>query len=501
MKKSILFSLFIVFVLSNLRSQNSVPHQWSEAILYCIRHDFARPPIHARNLHHISIVMHDAFAAYKPGSKTILLDNEWHGFYSPFYGVVIPDNPQDVIEAQEMAISYAAYRLLMWRFQNAPGFALIFNELLGVMNSLGYDVSITSVDYINDGPAALGNYIASRMIAYGLQDGSNEQSNFASQYYTDANPFLFPQQPGNPNMIYPNRFQRLSIPNAVDQAGNPINGTPPHLAPEWGNVKPFSLKEEDSEVLPRDGGLYRVYHNPGHPPYLDTNVQTGLMDDFFKWNFVMVSVWQSHLDTTDNVMWDISPASNGNIPFSALPTTFAEYQSFYNYFGGGDYGNGYTVNPVTNLPYEPQLVRRGDYARVLAEFWADGLDSETPPGHWFNIYNEISQHPMFEKKWKGEGPVLSDLEYDVHAYLLLGGAMHDAAISAWAIKGYYDYLRPISAIRYMADRGQSTDPLLPNYHPAGLPIVPGYVELVMPGDPLVGANNEHLHKIKLPTYP
>jgi len=265
-------------------------------------------------------------------------------------------------------------------------------------------------------------------------------------------------------------------------------------------VQPFSLSLDDSEVLERDGQFYRVYHNPGPPPYLDTNVQTGL-EDFFKWNFTMVSVWQSHLDTADNVMWDISPASFGNVPFESLPDTWEEYYDFYNFFEGGDnISNGYPINPVTNQPYEPQLVRRGDYARVLAEFWADGLDSETPPGHWFDIYNTVSQHPLYVTQWKGEGPVLSNLEYDIQAYLLLGGSMHDAAIGAWAVKGYYDYLRPVSAIRFMGDRGQSSDPMLPNYHPAGMPIIPGYVELVMPGDPLVGDNDENLYKIKLYTW-
>ena len=32
----------------------------------------------------------------------------------------------------------------------------------------------------------------------------------------------------------------------------------------------------------------------------------------------------------------------------------------------------------------------GDYARVLTEFWADGPKSETPPGHWNVIANEVS---------------------------------------------------------------------------------------------------------------
>ena len=36
--------------------------------------------------------------------------------------------------------------------------------------------------------------------------------------------------------------------------------------------------------------------------------------------------------------------------------------------------------------------------------------------------------------------------------------MHDCAIAAWSAKGYYDYSRPVSGIRYMAEHGQSSDP-------------------------------------------
>ena len=55
-----------------------------------------------------------------------------------------------------------------------------------------------------------------------------------------------------------------------------------------------------------------VYHNPGPPPYLDTNQITPESEQF-KWGFEMVSVWSSHLDPADTVMWDISPGSIGNI--------------------------------------------------------------------------------------------------------------------------------------------------------------------------------------------
>jgi hypothetical protein len=137
---------------------------------------------------------------------------------------------------------------------------------------------------------------------------------------------------------------------------------------------------------------------------------------------------------------------------------------------------------------------------VLAEFWADGPDSETPPGHWFVILNEVSDHPDIIRQFAGRGDVLGPLEWDVKNYFALGGAMHDSAIAAWSIKGWYDYLRPVSAIRAMADRGQSSDPTAASYSIEGIPIVLGHVELVETGDPLAGAADENVGKIKLYTW-
>ncbi|MEL6591328.1 MAG: dockerin type I domain-containing protein, partial [Bacteroidota bacterium] len=86
-----------------------------------------------------------------------------------------------------------------------------------------------------------------------------------------------------------------------------------------------------------------------------------------------------------------------------------------------------------------------------------------------------------------------------------GGTMHDAAISAWSVKGWYDYIRPVSALRYMALRGQSSNPSLPSYDPGGIQLEPGRIELVNAGDPLAGPGNVNVGKIKIngwrgPTY-
>ena len=206
------------------------------------------------------------------------------------------------------------------------------------------------------------------------------------------------------------------------------------------------------------------------------------------------------MDPSDTTVWDISPNSIGNIPIESYPDSFAEYPSFYDFENGGDISLGYDLNPATGLPYPPQLKKRGDYARVLAEFWADGPDSETPPGHWFTLLNAVMDYPEFNFKYKGQGDELDHLEFQVKAYLTLGGAMHDVAIASWGVKGYYDYIRPISALRYMAKLGQSTDQNLPNYHPAGIELIPGYIEQIEVGDSLAGNNNQFVGQIKMKAW-
>ena len=45
--------------------------------------------------------------------------------------------------------------------------------------------------------------------------------------------------------------------------------------------------------------------------------------------------------------------------------------------------------------------------------------------------------------------------------------MHDAAVAAWSNKGYYDYIRPVSAVRGMAEKGQCSEPINFNYNELG----------------------------------
>ncbi len=480
---------------SSSTGSHSVARLWNEVLLEAIRKDFARPTVHARNLFHLSAAMYDAWALFDDQATSYLIGNSLHdysSFIEPF------PKTEDLTSSRKEAISYAALRLLSHRFDSSPDAQATLARFHSLFLSLGYDPDFTSTDYTLGNPAALGNFIAKTYIEYGLLDGSNESNDYRNKYYQPKNEPLVPAFPGNPNLDQYNHWQPLTLDIFIDQSGHIIpRNTPEFLSPEWGQVAPFSLKEQDASNHRVDGFDYRVYKDPGAPPHIDLQ-GAGSTEEAYKWGFSLVSVWSSHMDPGDGVLWDISPASLGNS--TSFPESFAQYPEFYKLLPGGGTSQGHDLNPATNLPYTPQIVPRGDYTRVLAEFWADGPDSETPPGHWFTLLNYVNDHPLFEKKFKGQGPRVDPLEWDIKAYFMLGGAMHDAAISAWGIKGYYDYLRPISAIRGMAGFGQSSDPQGLSYHPDGIPLIEGYIETIEATDPLVGNQQENLGKIKLKAW-
>ena len=92
------------------------------------------------------------------------------------------------------------------------------------------------------------------------------------------------------------------------------------------------------------------------------------------------------------------------------------------------------------------------------------------------LANVVSDSPLLAAR-VGAGAA-ARLKWDVRLYFALNGAVHDAAIAAWGIKREYNGVRPISMIRYLAGKGQSSDPAAPSYDREGLPLVPGLIEVV-----------------------
>ncbi len=486
-----ILTIAFLFTSFNISSQHTIAREWNEVLLNAIRGDQARPTIHARNLWHSSAMMYDIWTIFQDEAKPYFLGNTINGYNIPFSEF---DTSGDSEAKLDEAISYAMFTLLIHRFKNSPS---AFNTVIMIddkMTELGYDINFTSEDYSEGNAAALGIYIGNQIIAYGLQDGSRELTKYDNAYYESINPPLQVEDPGAPNLLFPNNWQKLALDLFIDQSGNVIQDVPDFLSPEWGNVDPFSFTGDDKTTYIKNGtDQYNVYLDPGPPPFIDLNSPAEESYEYIR-GFELVLKWSSHLDPSDGVMIDISPASNGNNP--PLPESVDELLDYYDYENGGDFSEGHELNPVTGAPYEVQEVPFGDYTRVLAEFWADGPDSETPPGHWFSIVNYVNDHPLNTKQYGGTGEIYNDLEWDIKTYFMLGGAMHDAAVSAWSVKGYYDYIRPVSAIRYIANLGQRSDENLPSYSPYGFELVEDFVELVYEDDPLVGNNMEHLHKLK-----
>lgn len=494
MKKLLLFLIPLTITFYST-AQQSVARLWNEVQLEAIREDFVRVPVQARNLFHTSIAMYDAWSIYAPTAKPYLMGQTYNGTSYPL-GTVAP--VLDSLAAQQEAMSYAAYRVLSHRYAVSPNALFAQYRFDTLMQYLGYNINYTSINYQTGTPADLGNYIGQQIIIMGFMDSSNEANGHVYTNYVPNNPFLEVDSSGNSNMPNPNSWQPLFIVGALDQSGNPLTSGQIFDAPEWGRVQPFALLPSQKTTYYKNGGSYPVYFDPGPPPMLDTVDVNDSSSILFKWGHTMVSVWSSQLDPTDTTKKETGPKGYGNIPLSYLPV--GQHTTYYNYLTGGDTSTGYSINPITSQPYASNLTNLGDYGRVVSQFWADGPTSETPPGHWFTILNYVSDHPSFSKQYEGIGPVLNDLEWDVKAYLTLGGAMHDCAISAWGAKGWYDSPRPISAIRKMAEYGQSSDSTLASYHPGGITLVPNYIELIDSNDALVGSNFENLHSIKLKAW-
>ncbi len=409
----------------------SIARRWDEALLDAIRRALPNPPVHARNLFHTSVAMWDAWAAYDGVARGYLVTEKHTG--------------GNVEAARDEAISYAAYRVLSERYIKSVGGAESLSEFADVMDALCYPVDVTTTD--GDSPAAVGNRIAAAVIAYGKADGSNEAGGYAATDYKPVNGPLVVNQPGT-TMKDPNRWQPLQIEHMISQNGIPVtNGVQQAVGPHWGHVKGFALPADAGAGTPID---------PGPPPQLGDPAT----DQAFKDQAVEVIRLSSQLDPADGVTIDVSPGALGA-----------------NSLGTND-GHGHAVNPATGQPYPADVVLQGDFGRIMAEFWADGPKSETPPGHWNVLANLVSDELDPDLRVGGTGDRVDRLQWDVKLYLALNGAVHDAAIAAWGLKGHYDSVRPISMVRYMGGLGQSSDPSLTSYDKEGLPLVPGLIEVI-----------------------
>lgn len=424
-----------VKVTADLASR-SLARWWNEALLDGIRRDRPNPPVHARNLYHLSAALWDAFWAYEPDA--------WRAVQPAFRRETGRWGAGERESAQQRAMSHAAYRILSTRFGASPGAARTLLGARWLMELAGFDATDTTTT--GDSPAAIGNRIGEAILAATRNDGANEAGRYADATgYKSANQPMIVGIPGTV-MADPNRWQPLFLDFSVTQNGiiEP-SGLQSFVGVNGGFTSTFALVKT---------GPSTFYLDPGPPPQLG-----GAGSETYISDAVEVIRRSSLLDPATAPSIDVSPGGRLNNPL------------------GTDKGTGYPRNPATGKAYATNLVNQADYFRVLAEYWADGPDSETPPGHWNVIFNQVNDHPAARRLLGGQGPELSRLEWDVRGYFALNGSLHDAACAAWGLKRQYDGVRPISMIRHLAGLGQSSDPSAKRYNQNGLPLIPDLIEL------------------------
>ena len=445
----------------------SVAREWNEQLLNAIRQTSPNPPLHARNLFHMGTAMYNAWAAHD-ATPIGYLQNEK---VSPL--------PTDIEAARHEAVSYSAYRVLRARFTNTT----LRNAFDAKLTSLGYSPA-TGQSAITAGttPAELGKRMGQAVLNWSANDGFN-LTGYPQAYTSSVNPNLAPSlalpvlgqnasfdfnRPlgfGIPVGTNPNFWQPLDLATSITQNGIPEPGGPQSFVGVQGlATTPFSLTRSDPT---------KPWLDPfGGPSKLSFGGVTSPSDQQYKQQALDLLIASSQLN--DNTLVDVSPGAIGNNPL------------------GSDSGTGFPTNPVTGGTYAENYVKRGDYTRVLAEFWADGPNSETPPGHWHVLANQVADHPLTVKRIRGIGPVVNDLEWDVKVYFALSAATHDAACAAWSLKRYYSGPRPITMIRYMASKGQSSNPGGPSYHTEGLPLMNNVCEVITASTAAVGGKHRSI---------
>lgn len=86
------------------------------------------------------------------------------------------------------------------------------------------------------------------------------------------------------------------------------------------------------------------------------------------------------------------------------------------------------------LDYSANLT---DEQKSIAEYWKDGPNSATPPGHWCLWGDFVSKRDHHT------------LDQDVKMLFALGNAELDTSIAVWDAKRAYDFVRPITAVHVL----------------------------------------------------
>jgi hypothetical protein len=318
--------------------------RWDNALLRAIQDGNIPPPIAARAMAMVHTGIFDAWAAYDAKAVGTRLG-----------GKLRRPAAEQTTANKETAISYAAYRILVDLFGSQK---VAFDA---VMAGLNLDTTNTSTDTTT--PIGIGNTVATEILTFRHNDGSNQLGDRNPGAYSDYTSYQPKNTPTSLND--PNHWQPLLV-----------NGTAQiFLVPQWGLVTPFAIG---------------------------------------------------------------SPAKRKNL----LPKKTASFPS-----------KAFTQQTAEIVMLSADL---NDQTKSIAEFWADGAGTVTPPGHWLQFAQFVSLRDHHT------------LDDDVKLFFALSNAELDASIEVWQSKVAYDSVRPITAVHMLyagktiqawAGPGKGTQPI------------------------------------------
>jgi Na+-translocating ferredoxin:NAD+ oxidoreductase RnfD subunit len=192
------------------REGRSVARIWNDEAVDVLRLGGASEPVQARDLFDLSAAISQA----------------WHGTSGQ--------------ENRETAISYAAYRLLVWRASYGANLDRAFALLTGQLRGLCLSPDFTRAS--GDSPAELGNRIGAAAIAAGRHDGSNEAFHYADASYTPVNGPLVVAAGGS-TVHDPTFWQPLALSLKAAQGGGSVpSDVQTFENSQWGRVRTFAAR-------------------------------------------------------------------------------------------------------------------------------------------------------------------------------------------------------------------------------------------------------------------
>jgi hypothetical protein len=346
--------------------------KWNQVALEAIRHSAPRPTVHSRALFIVHTSMYDAWAAYSPVANGTQLGGQLR-------------RPADEhSDANKVAaVSYAAYATLTKLY---PAYEQQTGGFTAQMTQLGLatdQATLASRDRAT--PAGIGNLAAEALLKARLNDGSNQANNYADIV----------------SATYPAPYQPV---NSADPAAANSAGRPAFDLARWQPLRVPNGKATDPVT--------------GMPVAINADPTTFTDQKFLTPHWGAV------------VPFSVVSGAELRPPPPPRPGSSAPYTDALGVTMSNDEAYRRQLDEVIRIT--AQLTER---QKVIAEYWADGPDSVTPPGHW----NQFAADLSFKYR--------HGLDADVRLFFALNGALMDSSITCWETKRHYDFIRPVSAAR------------------------------------------------------